>query len=93
MPKFLAEKIGRIFFRLARHWLLNRSDRYIARSFRVARRLIYAASGSIFLRDVIGEFISIFEEGGWMTETVRKVMREADVDYGAAILASIIRKD
>jgi len=93
MPEFLAAFLARTSFRLVRYWVLNRSDQAMARRLKMVRRLVYAVSGDEFLRDALGEAVRIFEEGGWATETIREMLREADREYAVAVLKSVFRKD
>jgi len=93
MPEFMADLVAKLAFRFARYWVLNRSDRYIARSLKVARRIVYAVSGDETVSNAIREMSEVFEEGGWSTDLVRRILREATPEYAVAILRSILRAD
>jgi len=93
MPEFLADLIAKLAFRFARYWVLNRSDKYIARGLKVVRRIVYAVSGDETANNALREMAEIFEEGGRGTELVRRMVREADQVHAATILRSILRKD
>lgn len=93
MPEFLADLVAKLVFRFARYWVLNRSDKYIARSMRLARRVVFAVTGDELVSNAIREMSEIFEEGGWSTELVRRIVREATPEYAVTILRSILRKD
>jgi hypothetical protein len=93
VPKFLADLAAKLAFRFARYWVLNRSDQYIARSMRIARRVVYAVSGDQMASNAIGEMAEVFAESGRGTELVRIILREATPEYAITILRSILRAD
>jgi hypothetical protein len=93
MPEFLADLVAKIAFRLGRYYVLHRSDHYIAARLKFVRRVVFAVSGDEFLRNVISEAIEVFEQSGWGTALVRRMMREANQEYATAILRSILRAD
>ena len=93
MPEFLARWLAPVVFRLARWWFLSRSDKFIAANLRLWRRLTFALSADQFLFTVMGDLAGIFETGGWETELVRRIIREATPEYAVTILRSLLRKD
>ena len=93
MPEFLADLVAKLAFRFARYWVLNRSDKYIARSLKLVRRIVYTVSGDELVSNAIREMSEIFEEGGWGTELVRRMVREETPEYAVAILRSLLRAD
>lgn len=91
MPEFLAEWLARITFRFIKFFVLKRSDEVIARRLKLIQRLVYAFTKNEFLKNVIGEAIKIFEEGGKGTEIIRNMIASEDSKYAVAILKSIFR--
>ncbi len=93
MPEFLANLLARIAFPLIRYWILRRSDRRLAKSIRVMRRIAFAFTGDQMVLTALADAAEIFEQGGWGTELLRKMVRETTPEYAITILRSILRKD
>ncbi len=91
MPEPFANLLAKILFKLARWFVLSHSDQSIARRLKIIQRLVYAFSGSEFLRDAIGEAIEIFQEGGRNPEIIRQMLKSTDPEYAQAILKSVLR--
>jgi len=92
MPEFLARLIAKVAFPVLRYWILHRSDRYLARSLKLVRRLVYAFTGDQMILNALNDIVEIFETGGWETELVRRIVRETTPEYAKAILRSLMRK-
>jgi c-di-GMP-related signal transduction protein len=93
MPEFLARLIARIVFSVLRYWILHRSDKHLARSLRLVRRVAFALSGDQMVLSALTDLVEIFEAGGKDTELIRRMARETTPEYARAILRSLMRKD
>ncbi len=93
MPAFLRKPLSNLIFACGRWWLLANSNRSLAFQFRLARRIAFAVTGDAFLKNVLTELSEIFEQGGKAADTARKIFREADRAYAAAVVAAALGED
>ena len=93
MPDFLTKILAKIIFHYLRYWIIHRSDKYLARSLRLVRRVVYAFTGDQMALTAINEMMEIFEGGGRDCELARRMMKESTPEYAEAILRSLLKKD
>ncbi len=87
LGKILASSI----WRMVSWFVLNVSDKNIARFFAGLRWLAWVITGDRQMRMVLGEVVEIFEDGRPDTDIVRKMFREADADFASDVIRGAIR--
>ena len=84
----VAAKAG---FYVVRWMALHLPDRVMGRVLRLVERVVYAVTASRELAQPVAEVADIFESGPPLTDTVRKLMRGAEVEVIESALKCLAR--
>ena len=82
--------IAGLAFRLVRALILGLPDSSLAALFRGIRWLIYLVTGDRQMRIAVTDVIGIFQDGPPGTDTVRKMMREADAVLARDVVRGLL---
>ncbi len=82
--------IAGVSFRLVRGLVLGLPDFALAVFMRGARWLGYLLTGDALLRVALTDVMQIFQDGSPGTDTVRKMMRSADLDLARDMVQGLM---
>jgi hypothetical protein len=82
--------IAGVSFRLVRGMILGLPDSVLAVFMRGVRWLVYLITGDAMLRVALTDVMEIFQDGPPGTDTVRKMMREAELPLARDVVRGLM---